>query len=272
MSIAARYPDGGRGADAPLEDVDLEAVIRPLRKLLPVAPRVLREQVRDSLRDAILSASLQPGTRIGEEETAAALGVSRTPVREAIRELVQEGLLTFIPHRGAVVVTVSDDEINAAYRVKAVLEEEAMSRATSRLTPADIEELRALIDEMAQESARGAFVAANTAEWKFHAKIADVAELGLLRRTYTIIDDMGRLTTLQLMASHGSFPRYLEGLVANHVRLLDALLEGDPKRAAAVGREHLDENHAVFLADLGDAPGGRFGPARPPLKSAQGTR
>ena len=245
---AKRELDPGLGAG-----VD-DAEPRPLRSLIPVSPRVLREQVRDALRDAILSASLQPGTRIGEVETAMALGVSRTPVREAIRELVQEGLLAFVPHRGAVVVTVSDDEINAAYRVKSVLEEEAMSRAAVRLTPSDVAELRQLIDEMAGWAAQGAFVEANNAEWKFHATIADVAELGLLRRTWTSVDDLGRLTTIQLKAQHGSFPRYLALLATRHRDLLEVLTSGDPQRAAEAGRNHLDEMHQLFLADLETPP------------------
>jgi DNA-binding GntR family transcriptional regulator len=232
----------------------VEGQPRPLRNLIPVAPRVLREQVRDALRDAILSASLQPGTRIGEVETATALGVSRTPVREAIRELVQEGLLAFVPHRGAVVVTVSDDEINASYRVKTVLEEEAMSRAAVRRTAADVAELRALIDEMADWARRGAFVAANNAEWKFHVKIADIAQLGLLRRTWTSVDDLGRLTTVQLMAQHGSFPRYLAVVAERHIDLLAALSAGDPQLAADAGRAHLVAMHELFLADLEGPP------------------
>jgi len=226
----------------------------PLHSLIPVAPRVLREQVRDSLRDAILSASLQPGTRIGEVETATALGVSRTPVREAIRELVQEGLLAFVPHRGAVVVTVSDDEINASYRVKSVLEEEAMARASVRITPGQIAQLRGLIDEMASWATRGAFVAANNAEWQFHAKIADIAQLGLLRRTWTSVDDLGRLTTVQLMAQHAAFPRYLAVLAKRHVELLDVLAAGNPELAADAGRAHLEEMHQLFLADLQASP------------------
>jgi DNA-binding GntR family transcriptional regulator len=231
-----------------------DAPRRPLRNLIPVAPRVLREQVRDPIRDAILSLALPPGTRIGEEETAASLGVSRTPVREAIRELVHEGLLAFVPHRGAVVVTVSDDEINGAYRVKAVLEEEAMSRAAARITPADLDELRGLIDEMAEYAGRGEFLSANTAEWRFHVKIADVAQLGLLRRTWTSLDELGRLTTVQLMAAHGSFPRYLADLAERHIGLVEVLASGDAARAAAAGLEHLDEGHRLYLADLEDPP------------------
>jgi DNA-binding GntR family transcriptional regulator len=177
-------------------------------------------------------------------------------VREAIRELVQEGLLAFVPHRGAVVVTVSDDEINASYRVKGVLEEEAMARAAVLLTAADRQSLSALIDEMAGWAAKGAFVAANNAEWKFHAKIADIAQLGLLRRTWSSVDDLGRLTTVQLMAQHGSFPRYLAALENRHTELLEVLAAGDPPAAAAAGRNHLEEMHRLFLADLEAPPPG----------------
>lgn len=234
-------------------EVDPEAEPRLLTALLPVVPRVLREQVRDALRDAILSASLPPGTRVGEVETATALGVSRTPVREAIRELVQEGLLAFAPHRGAVVVTVSDDEINSSYKVKSVLEEEAMARAADRLTEEDFATLRRTVLEMDDLAARGMFLAANDAEWRFHTKIADVAQLGLLRRTWTSVDDLGRLTTLQLFARHGSFPKYLSVLAARHRDLIGILEGRDPQMAAEAGRAHLDEMHQVFLADIDDA-------------------
>ena len=238
----------------PDREVPGENEVPRLWALTPVAPRVLREQVRDSLRDAILSATLPPGTRVGEAETATALGVSRTPVREAIRELVQEGLLAFVPHRGAVVVTVSDDEIAASYRVMSVLEEEAMSRAAVRLTPQDMEELHGMIDEIADWAKRGEFVAANNADVKFHAKIADVAQLGLLRRTWTTIGDLGRLTTTQLAAGQNAFPRYLEGVANLNRDLLRVLSLRDPRAAAEAGRSHLEAVHQLFLADLRAAP------------------
>ena len=230
---------------------DADAAPTRLGALLPpVAPRVLREQVRDALRDAILSMALPPGTRIGEVETAAALAVSRTPVREAIRELVQEGLLTFTPHRGAVVVTITDDEINSAYRIKAVLEEEAMSRAATRMTDADFAVLERSVADMAHLATTGQFIAANEAEWRFHATIADVAQLGLIRRTWSSLDDLGLLTARQLNARYQAFPIYLASLAERHRVVIDVLRTQDPIRAAEVARTHLDEMHELYLADI----------------------
>ncbi len=225
--------------------------LRGAAVLPAMSPRVLREQVRDALRDAILSAALPPGSRVGEVETALALHVSRTPVREAIRELAQEGLLVLAPHRGAIVASITDDEIDIAYRVKGVLEEEAMSRAATRLTRGDLVALGRIVADMRFLVSEGDFIAANEAEATFHARIADCADLGLLRRVWASVDDLGRMTTRQLFARHTAFPSYLARLVSSHEELIEVLRSRDPARAAEAAREHLDENHRRFLADLG---------------------
>jgi len=226
--------------------------LRSARPSLATAtPRVLRDQVRDALRDAILSAELPPGSRVSEVETALALQVSRTPVREAIRELAQEGLLVLAPHRGAVVASITDDEIDIAYRVKGVLEEEAMGRAATRLTEKDFLALGRIVADMAWLVEQGDFLAANEAEATFHVRIADAADLGLLRRVWASVDDLGRMTTRQLYADHQDFPSYMAGLVDNHRALIDVLRGRDPVLAAQAAREHLDDNHRRFLDDLG---------------------
>jgi DNA-binding GntR family transcriptional regulator len=233
-----------------------ERDVIPLRPTAPrttlagATPRVLRDQVRDALRDAILSAELPPGSRVSEVETALALQVSRTPVREAIRELAQEGLLVLAPHRGAVVATISNDEIDIAYRVKGVLEEEAMGRAAARLTERDLQALGRIVADMAYLVSQDDFLAANEAEAAFHVRIADAADLGLLRRVWASVDDLGRMTTRQLFSGHQLFPSYLAGLVTSHQLLIEVLRSRDPIRAAQAAREHLDDNHRRFLADL----------------------
>jgi DNA-binding GntR family transcriptional regulator len=218
--------------------------------LTSLAPRVLREQVREALRNAILSAALPAGTKVGEAETAAALSVSRTPVREAIRELAEEGLLTFVPHRGAVVVTVSNDEIDLAYRVLGVLEEAAMARAAVRMAPVDFQNLERIIADMAHLASVGDFMSANEADTKFHAAIADVAQLGLLRKTWRSVDDLGGLTTRQLFRQYESLPAYLSDLVGSHRALVATLRTRDPVAAAEAAREHLDDTHRRFLLDI----------------------
>ena len=106
---------------------------------------------------------------------------------------------------------------------------------------------------MVDLASQGQFAAANDAEWRFHVKIADVAELGLLRRTWTSVDDIGRLTTLQLAARYRSFPRYLSVLAERHRDLLAILARREPPKAADAGRQHLEAMHQVFLADIEDS-------------------
>lgn len=222
----------------------------PGSALTSLAPRVLREQVRDELRNAILSGAMPPGAKVGEAETAAALSVSRTPVREAIRELAEEGLLTFVPRRGAVVVTVSNDEIDLAYRVLEVLEDAAMARAAVRARPEDFRNLERIITTMATFVSAGDFMAANEADTRFHATVADIAHLGLLRRTWRSVDDLGGLTTRQLFARYESLPTYLADLVSSHRSLLATLRTGDAQAAAEAARTHLEDTHRRILTDM----------------------
>ena len=108
-----------------------------------------------------------------------------------------------------------------------------------------------IVADMAWLASQGDFIAANEAEAAFHARIADVAELGLLRRVWASVDDLGRMTTRQLFARHAAFPSYLAGLDESHTELIEVLRQRDPERAAQAAREHLDDNHQRFLADLG---------------------
>jgi len=96
--------------------------------------RVLRQEVCDALRQAILAGDLPQGSRVLEAQVASSLGVSRAPVREALRQLVQEGLIEFYPHRGAVVVGLPDDEIDVIYQLRATIDAEAISRVCATAT------------------------------------------------------------------------------------------------------------------------------------------
>ena len=97
--------------------------------LPPVERRVLRQDILLGLRSGILSGEIAPGTRLLEIPLATELGVSRGPVREALRQLEQEGLVEFYPHRGAIVVGVGETEIETIYAIRALLEERAFAKA-----------------------------------------------------------------------------------------------------------------------------------------------
>jgi DNA-binding GntR family transcriptional regulator len=109
----------------------------------------LREQVITALRQAILDFQLKPGQRLVERELIEQLGVSRTTIREALRELTSEGLVTVVPQRGAMVSAPSLADAVDLYEVRASLESLVTQRFVERATDEEIERLRATIDELA---------------------------------------------------------------------------------------------------------------------------
>lgn len=114
----------------------------------------LREQVIAALRAAILDFQLRPGQRLVERELIEQLGVSRTTVREALRELTSEGLVTVVPQRGAVVSAPSLVEAEDLYEIRAVLESILVERFVERATDAQIDRLDAAVQHFADTSAQ----------------------------------------------------------------------------------------------------------------------
>jgi DNA-binding GntR family transcriptional regulator len=122
---------------------------------LPQIGRVaapLREQVIGMVRDAILSFQLRPGERLIERELIERFGVSRTTIREALRELTSEGLVTVIPQRGAIVTAPSAEDAADLYDVRAHLESLAVERFVARATATQVAALRATVDAIVEVS------------------------------------------------------------------------------------------------------------------------
>ncbi len=113
----------------------------------------LREQVIGALRTAILDYRLRPGQRLVERELIEQLGVSRTTIREALRELTSEGLVTVVPQRGAVVSAPSLAEAEDLYEIRAVLESLLVERFVERATDAQIEKMAAAVEDFARATA-----------------------------------------------------------------------------------------------------------------------
>jgi len=110
----------------------------------------LRRQVADALREAILSGELQPGEKLREIDLAERFGVSRNPVREAIGELEQQGLIISQPNRGKTVISPSDEDLRQAYQVRASLELLALHLAWNQITEDVLEKMRQLVGMMTE--------------------------------------------------------------------------------------------------------------------------
>jgi DNA-binding GntR family transcriptional regulator len=209
-------------------------------RLPRVQARVLRQEVLDALRSGILANEIHPGSRLLEADVANQMGVSRAPVREAIRQLEQEGLVEFFPHRGAVVIGLPEDEIDAIYEMRALIEATAMARAVARITEEELESLGVIIEEM-----RRALTARDTSELaevdlRFHGRIMEISGLTLLRRIWSSVDGLVRVRSYQALDRPGDAAAYfLEGSIESHRLLVDALRAGDGEAAAEAARRHI---------------------------------
>ncbi|MGQ4273926.1 GntR family transcriptional regulator [Terrihabitans sp. B22-R8] len=114
----------------------------------PIVRQSLHESLVAPLREMILSGELRPGEKVPEEQLCERFGVSRTPIREALKVLAAEGVLQILPHRGAVVSRITEEQINELFPIMASLERLAGSLACARATDADVAQMRKLHDEM----------------------------------------------------------------------------------------------------------------------------
>ncbi|MDX6541574.1 MAG: hypothetical protein QOI71_3184 [Gaiellales bacterium] len=206
---------------------------------------VLRDQVKDVLLERIARGAYRPGQRLVETAIARELGVSQAPVREALRDLDQLGLVVHEPNRGCSVRRVSNSELREAFPVRAALEALASRLAAPRITDADLGRLEALLEEMVAAARSSDALAQAHANARFHATIVAAAGNATLERQWTLLEPFARtyLTSVQLNAD-------LEVLAERHRPIVAALRAGDGEVAARVMHDHLIEAAALIQEEL----------------------
>jgi DNA-binding GntR family transcriptional regulator len=215
--------------------VDPSAVVLP-----PVRARVLSEQIMTALREAIVNGQLPPGHHLVEADVAAQMGVSRVPVREAIRLLDQEGLVEFFPHRGALVVGMSQDELDAVYEMRAVIEAHAIRRASQNITPEELAALESLLAKMAALVEQRQIDKLVEADVQFHRGLLTASGYAFLQRRWEGLLGIVRIRSMQAIDRPGEVADYfISDTVSSHRILHEALVTGDPEAAAAAVREHI---------------------------------
>lgn len=227
---------------------------------LPVAqPRVTaHELVHDTLRRAILGGALPGGTRLVQADIASQLSVSTTPVREALRDLVAEGLVVFRPHVGAVVRELSVTELTELYDIRKALEPLAIRRAAELITSEALAGAAGLASAMEQENDPMAWAALNRT---FHTMLEEAARASFIHSVLRGVQD---IAVIYEMHSVINDPAGMSTGNEEHRELLAALQERDANRAAKVLVEHLDYAfRAVLRTQNGEAqPPGRRGAVR----------
>jgi len=210
-------------------------------------PGLVREAAYERLRAALARGELAPGARLFEPELAGLLGVSRTPVREALMRLAQEGLVELLPGRGARVRVLSPDEVAEVYEVRAALEAEAARLAALRASPAAktaLAEAEAELHRIPPED-----VAAQTAaDARFHAALVAASGNRELERLFHQLD-----AKLALARRFSSDENQSPKTLAEHRAILEAILASDPDRAAAAARAHIERFKALVARRLKEA-------------------
>jgi len=224
-----------RAADRVTDDRSRAAPVSP-RAVVPVAgalsPRALYQEVADRLRAKIFDRELDPGAWIDELKLAAEWGISRTPLREALKVLAVEGLVTMKLRRGAYVTEMSRDDVAQVYRLLALLESDAAGEAAAAASDEQMAELRRLHDRLEKQlRQRDAFFATNEA---FHLKLLEVAGNRWRRQ---IVADLRKVMKLNRHHSLFRQGRIVEAL-AEHRAIMQALETRNPKRAARLMQDH----------------------------------
>lgn len=210
-------------------------------KLQMVPREVLPNSVTTILRQAILKGDLKQGEHLVQAELAEQLGVSRMPVREALKTLEMEGLIVLEPHKGAVVRSFTVDDIDEIYEIRAMLEPFTLKKSIPKLTSDNLNELKSLHEKMVDTTNHEEYVELNRT---FH----DITLSGC---------ESKRLHGLMSRVSHGIakdtpyvIPDQIEKSNKEHAVILESILKEDIQKACNEYEDHISRTHKDLIAVL----------------------
>lgn len=213
--------------------------------------QTLREKILESIREAILRGQLKPGEKVAEPELAERFGISRTPIREAFRQLESEGYLTVIPRKGAVVAQLSERDIEEFYAIKSVLEGFAARMAALKMSEKEIEKLEAINEKLEQLARQGDVKTFFRVHNEFHELFIRAAGNDKLAE---LIDQLVMKFNRSRMASL-SLPGRMEISVNEHRKIIDAFKSRDGERADNLVKKTAAYGAQVLIQSLASAEG-----------------
>jgi DNA-binding GntR family transcriptional regulator len=209
--------------------------------------RLLRETAYFRLKDAIQHADLEPGQPLSETLLSKWLGISRTPVREALQQLAQEGLVQVIPGRAVTVARHSVQAVLNVVHVRMLLEPELVRLATEAVSTSDIEALQQIVVQMEMAVAEYDQMAWSRADTQFHKILGDACPNDLLGEI--VVQMRNRVHYLANIDSQTN-PTRLSACTAEHRRITEAIANRSPDLAASAMREHITELRDSLLGRL----------------------
>jgi DNA-binding GntR family transcriptional regulator len=204
-------------------------------KVLPIQRQTLTSMTVEALRERILRGIYPAGEPLRQDAVAADLGVSRIPVREALRQLEAEGLVTFSPHRGAVVSSLSLDEIEELFELRADIESDLLRRALPEILPEHLDRAKEVLDAYEVALTSGEVSAWGELNWQFHSTLYAPAgrrmTMGIVQKLHQHSD---RYLRMQLALTHGESRANDE-----HRAILAAVRKRDVHKSCRLLRQHI---------------------------------
>ena len=205
----------------------------------------LRDVVFNTLRKAILRGELKPGERLMEIQLANKLGVSRTPIREAIRKLELEGLVLMIPRKGAEVAQITEKNMQDVLEVRKALEELSVQLACERITAEQVEEMKMAAEDFRKVLKSGDVTKIAEADVKFHDIIfAATNNQRLITLLNNLREQMYRFR-VEYLKQKECYPQLLE----EHDKLIALISGGEVEEACELMGRHID-NQASTVSDV----------------------
>ncbi len=227
-------------------------------EIISIPRASLHEQVAYRLRELLVEGHIAPGAKLNERALAERLSVSRTPLREAIKMLAAEGLVELLPNRGAVAVSLSEQDVLDTFEVMAGLEGMSGELAAQRITEAELAEIKALHYEMLAAHTRRDLSQYYRLNSLIHKAINAAAKNRVLQTTYTQVN--ARLQALRFRSNQDEAK--WKSAVKEHEQMIDALTQRDGNALRKVLVQHLQHKRDVVVDQL------RTASNTPPLKAS----
>lgn len=219
------------------------------RKLTPIkldSYQPLREVVCETLRSAIRTGTLQPGERLMEIQLAEELGVSRTPVREAIRKLELEGYVVMMPRRGTYVASLSIRDINEVFEIRTSLDSLASGLAAERITSEELEQLERLLVSIGEYIECGDMEKIVETDTQFHDLLYQASRNSrLVGIIFNLRDQLTRFRSISM-----GHPGRLQETLEEHRRLVEAIAQGDVELAQKAAEKHMERAEHTLLMSM----------------------
>lgn len=213
----------------------------------PFEQRSLRVWVRDYIRECILNGEYKPGEPLIESKLSEELGVSRTPIREAMRQLELEDLVVYIPNRGVFVTGITKQDVDDIYTIRTMIEGLAVRWAVERIDEEGLKQLEEIVELMEYYTGKNDMEKVTKLDTQFHDVIYNACKSKVLKHTLSHLMQHVQRARLDSLKT----PHRAEKALQEHRDILNAFLTHDPNQAEKLMIEHISHaNHNLHAHEL----------------------